>query len=43
MPMNGLAKSSSLSPVALSRLRCPARSMPFFTVSDRMGDSWFSS
>ena len=43
MPMKGLAKSSSFNPVARSRLRCPARSMPFFTVSERMGDSWKSS
>jgi len=39
MPMKGLLKSSSFSPAARSRLRCPARSMPFLTVSDRMAST----
>ena len=36
MAMNGLSQSPSPTPVALSRLRCPALASPFLIVSERM-------
>ncbi len=36
MAMKGLSKSSSFTPVARSRLRCGARSIPFLIASERM-------
>ncbi len=35
--MNGFPMSASVTPVAFSRLRCGARSNPFFMTSERIG------